>query len=51
MSDGTLANFEGKIFVSDKVSTDNENKEAFASGRVNVISICDEDKHKLFNRE
>lgn len=51
MSDGTLANFEGKIFVNENVSLNNENKEAFASGRVNVISICDEDKHKLFNRE
>lgn len=51
MSDGTLANFEGKIFVNEKVSINNENNEAFASGRVNVISICDEDKHKLFNRE
>ena len=51
MSDGTLANFEGKIFVNKKVSTNDENKEPLASGRVNVISICDEDKHKLFNRE
>lgn len=51
MSDGTLANFEGKIFVNEKVSLEDENKEAFASGRVNVISISDEDKQKLFNRE
>ena len=51
MSDGTLANFEGKIFVNEKVSLNDENSEAFASGRVNVISICDEDKHKLFSRE
>lgn len=51
MSDGTLANFEGKIFVNKKVSTNDENKEPLASGRVNVISICDEDKHKLFDRE
>ena len=51
MSDGTLANFEGKIFVNKKVSTNDKNKEPLASGRVNVISICDEDKHKLFDRE
>lgn len=66
MSDGTLANFEGKIFVNKPVDVDIVNAEtadieiadlekeeqtAFASGRVNVISISDEDKHRLFNRE
>lgn len=51
MSDGSLANFEGKIFVNEKASHNDENQETFASGRVNVISICDEDKQKLFNRE
>lgn len=61
MSDGTLANFEGKIFVNekidlekvelDKADLEDKEQEAFASGRVNVISISDEDKQRLFNRE
>ena len=56
MSDGTLANFEGKIFINkpvdvDQVDLEKEEQAAFASGRVNVISISDEDKHRLFNRD
>lgn len=51
MSDGTLANFEGRIFVcSDDDSDSYDSNAPFASGRVNVISIKEENRQKLFYR-
>ncbi|MGN1282043.1 MAG: hypothetical protein ACI4UM_09125 [Succinivibrio sp.] len=41
MFDGTLANFEGKIIIDDTVA---------ARGNINVISLTDEMKDRLFGR-
>ena len=50
MSDGTLANFEGKIFLNKKEQSMSEEQDAFASGRINVISLSDQLAYDLFTR-
>lgn len=50
MSDGTLANFEGKIFLNKKEESMSEEQDAFASVRINVISLSDQLAYDLFTR-